>query len=126
MGEQKAGEIVDGEEEFIPVGAGPARGTRNTAAEPGIIDQEIQTLGGFLDSVGETPHLGDGGKVSLQKFRGSAGGFDLGNESFAAPAVTAVHKNTPAAVGQPLCHHAAHAVGRAGNEGRLSIRFCHK
>ena len=75
MGEQKAGEIVDGEEELIPVGAGPARGTRNAAAEPGIIDQEIQTLGGFLDSVGETPHLGDGGKVSLQKFGGSAGGL---------------------------------------------------
>ena len=47
------------------------------------------------------------------------------NDLLTASAIAAMHQNTPVVLAQPLRDHAADAVGRAGNERRLSIRSCH-
>jgi hypothetical protein len=120
--EQKAGQIVHGENELMPVGAGQARGPCRAAAKPGIVDQELQARRRLPHRRRKPPDVGHGGQIGGQEFRVAAIGIELRHQALAARAIAAVHKNAPAAGGQPLRHHAADAVGRAGDKRRLFIR----
>jgi hypothetical protein len=64
---------------------------RATAANAGIIDEEIEAPRRALHRVGQAPHFRKGGKVGLQKFGGTAARVDRGNDLLAASAIAAMH-----------------------------------
>ena len=91
IGEQEAGKIVHCEAGFVAVGAGLPRPMRATAANAGIIDEEIEVPRRALHRVGRSPHFRKGGKVGLQKFGCTAARVDRGNDLLAASAIAAMH-----------------------------------
>ena len=68
------------------------------------IREELQDChrNGVRDS-SSWPHLGKGGKVRGQKFRGTAGVLDLGDDGFAAAAIAAMDQDPPAVFAQRFC-----------------------
>src|SRR3954447_21596388 len=66
--EQKAGEVVDGEPQLVPVLALLPRGAvRRAAADAGVVDQHVQLRGALLDLGGELAHLVQGREVGLER-----------------------------------------------------------
>lgn len=86
VGEQEAGKIVHCEAQFVAVGAGLPCPLRATAANPGVVDEEIEALRRALHRVGQAPHFGKSGNVGLQKFGGTRARVDCCNDLLAASA----------------------------------------
>ena len=91
VGEQEAGKIVHCEAQFVAVGAGLPCPLRATAANPGVVDEEIEALRRALHRVGQAPHFGKSGNVGLQKFGGTPARVDCCNDLLAASAIAAMH-----------------------------------
>ena len=124
MGQQEAGEIVDGEAKLVAVGAGLARAAPAVPMPALLIRMSSRSVR-CRTVVGKPPHLGQGREVGGEEFRRTARLLDIGDDAVAALLVAAVHQDAGAGLAKPAGHHAADAVGRAGDECGLSGQFRH-
>ena len=66
----------------------------------------------------------ESGTATIKALASGASRLDLSDQGMAAIPVASVHENAPAPFGEPLRHHAADAIGRAGDQRRLSVCLC--
>ena len=125
IGEQKAGQIVHREAQFVALGTRLSGALRSAAADAGVVDEEIEPAGRALHRVGEAPHLRKRSKIRHDKLGGTAAGLDLGNDALAALAIAAMHQNPPAGRSEHFRHDAADTIGRAGDKSCFSVRLRH-
>src|SRR6202453_5229147 len=118
--QQEAREIIDCEAQFEAVGAEFALGA--TGADPGIVDERVEAVAIAPHRIGERANLGQRGEVSGQEARLASLLRDALNHRLAAGPIAAVDDDAPALRGQALSDIAADAIGRAGNESRLTLR----
>src|SRR6202161_4120946 len=118
--QQEAREIIDREAQFETVGAEFA--PRPAGADPGVVDERIETVAFAPHGVSERANLGKRGEVRDKKARLAPLLCDALNHSLAARSIAAVDDDAPALRGQALGDIAADAIGRAGYENGLALR----
>ncbi len=124
MREQKAGEIVHGEPQFVTVRTLPPLRPLRSRPDPGIADENIEPLVVGEHGVGKLPRAGQRRQVRLVE-----DGFavpclpDLLGKRFGPIAVAAVDQHLRARCGEFGGNITAHAIGRSGDQNRLAVHL---
>ena len=123
--QQESREIIDREAQFEAVGA--EFSPRAARADPGVVDERVETVAIAPHRVGEGANLGERGEIRDEEARLAALLRDSLNHSLAAGPIATVDDDAPALRGQALGDIAPDAVGRAGDENGLAfvvMRLC--
>src|SRR5262249_51946869 len=114
MRQQKAGEIIDGETQFIPITTGLSffGGGR---ADAGIVDQEIKPVDVLTHLFGEAAHFGKRRQVGRQKNCRAAARRDLFDDLLAPVAIAPMNQNAGTAISEPARHKPPNPIGRTGD-----------
>src|SRR6185437_5852840 len=93
----------------------PARRAAH-GADTGIVDQEVEAVGGTGDGFGKAARLVERREVGCEERGAAAALLDLANEPFAALAAAPMGQHAPAVGGVSRRYHPAHAICRACDE----------
>jgi hypothetical protein len=127
QGEQEPGEVVHGEPQLVPVGAGAAIvPVRLAAANARVAHEHVEPVGCLAHVGGEPAHLGQLGQVGQDR-AGTVrppGTADFIGGAVEPSLVPAVQDQGGPVGGEPLGQGPAQAVGGAGDEDRWAGRSC--
>jgi hypothetical protein len=117
-GQQKPGEVIDREAQLEPVGALLASAAGR--ADAGVVDQDVEPVGRVPYGGGKPAHLGQARQIGPEECRRASRFLDLGDHPGASLGVAAMHQDARPGAPEAAGDNPADAVGRAGDERRLS------